>query len=92
MTVSILVADGHTASNAPDLFRPLPQLVGVGDHPDSPQGAVSSCKGDYGGLAKCWGVQRRERERERERERMVGLVPILVADGHTVCGTGILHP
>ena len=28
-----------------------------------PQGAVSFCKGHYGGFAKCWGVQRRERER-----------------------------
>ena len=71
MTVPILVADRHTVSNAPDLFRPLPQLfVGVGDRQDSPQGAVSFCKGDYGGFAKCWGVQRRERERERERERV----------------------
>ena len=42
--VPILVADGHTVSNAPDLFRPLPQLfIGVGDRPDSPQGAVSFC-------------------------------------------------
>ena len=68
MTVPILVADGHTVSNAPDLFRPLPQLyVGVGDRPDSPQGAVSFCKGEYGGFAKCWGVQKREREREYVR-------------------------
>jgi hypothetical protein len=79
--VPILVADGHTVSNAPDLFRPLPKLfIGVGDRPDSPQGAVSFCKCDYGGFAKCWGAK-------GERESMVRLVPILVADGHTVCGT-----
>ena len=42
-----MLADGHTVSNAPDLFRP-PKLSGtgpgkywVGDRPGSPQGAVS---------------------------------------------------
>jgi hypothetical protein len=61
--VPLLVADGDTVSNSPDLFRPLPQLfIGVGDCPDSPQGAVSFYKCDYGGFARCWGDQRRKRE------------------------------
>ena len=43
----ILIAGGHTASNAPDLFRPPklsaqgPVSTGVGDHPGRPQGAAS---------------------------------------------------
>ena len=42
-----MLADGHTVSNAPDLFRPPklsgtgPFSTGVGDRPGSPQGAVS---------------------------------------------------
>ncbi len=80
--VPILVADRHTVSNAPELFRHLPQFaIGVGDRPDSPQGAVSFCKCYYDGFAKCWGGG------SGERESMVRLVPILVADGHTVYGT-----
>ena len=43
----ILIAGGHTASNAPDLFRPPklsaqgPVSTGVGDRPGRPQGAAS---------------------------------------------------
>ena len=51
--------------------------MGWGYRPDSPQGAISSCDCDYGGFAKLLGDK-------TERERMVRLVPILVADGHTV--------
>jgi hypothetical protein len=37
--VPILVADGHSVSNAPDLFRPPPQLVnGVGVPPGQSSG------------------------------------------------------
>ena len=79
--VPILVADGHTVSNAPDLFRPLPQLsIGVGDRPDSPQGAVSFCNVITAALPSVGGPK-------GERESMVRLVPVLVADGHTVYGS-----
>ena len=48
------------------VVRPVPQLVvGVGDRPDSPQGAISFCICYYDGFAKCWGgggAQENERE------------------------------
>jgi hypothetical protein len=80
--VPLLVADGHTVSNAPDLFRPLPQSFIGGGTARTVKPRVLSVFANVitAALPSVGGAK-------GERESMARLVPILVADGHTVYGT-----